>query len=133
MPKGYSGRQLVIRKDGEKVGGIQTKSFTIENEPIDVTTDDDNGIRKLLSDFAGTRSIDMNFDGMFKDELLVENAQNGTNFTDTWEIELPSGGMISCEFFFTSLEVSGEHEDAVEISGEAQSADEWTYTPPPEQ
>ena len=131
MPKGYSGRQLVVEKNDEPIGGIRTKSFTIENEPIDVTTDDDDGIRKLLSEFAGTRSIDLSFDGIFKDETLLENAQNGTNFTDTWTIVLPSGGNISCEFFFTSLEISGEHEDAVEISGEAQSADEWTYTPPP--
>lgn len=128
MANGFSGRKLVIKKDGVIIGGIRTKSFTIENEPIDVTSDDDDGVRKLVKTDAGNRQIDISFDGVFKDEALIAAAEGGQAFTDTWTIELPTGGDIECEFFFTSLEVSGEYEDAVEISGEAQSADDWTYT-----
>ena len=124
----YSGRKLTLKKDTTLIAAIRTKSFTINNEPIDVTTDDDDGYRKLLED-PSSKSIDLSFEGLFEDEALIAAAEGSGNLKDTFTIDLPSGGDITGEFFLSSLEISGEYEDAVQLSGEAQSSDTWTYTP----
>ncbi len=124
----YSGRKLLLKKGSTVVGALRTKSFTINNEPIDVTTDDDDGYRKLLADAAG-KSIDASFEGLFEGEDLIAAAEGQGDLLAEYTIELPSGGDITGDFFFASLEVSGEYEDAVQISGELQSSGEWTYTP----
>lgn len=126
----YSGRKLLLKKGADIIGAIRTKSFTVNNEPIDVTTDDDDGYRKLLAD-AASKAIDVSFDGLFEDEDLIAAAEGQGSLTATYSIELPSGGDITGDFFFASLEINGEYEDAVQLSGEFQSSGEWTYTAAP--
>lgn len=125
-----SGRKLILKRDGTVIAGLRTKSMTVNNEPIDVTTDDDDGFRTLLEDSA-TKSIDISFDGLTKDETLIEHAVTGSGLIEEYTIEFPYGGSIASDFRLNNLEISGEHEDAVEFSGELQSTGEFTYTPDP--
>lgn len=124
MPKGYSGRELVVKRDGTVIGGIRTKTFTINNEPIDVTNDDDDAARSLL-EVPGEKHVDLSGEGIFKDDVLVEAAiGNGGNgsLVDNWTIEMPNGAEVSSEFFLNNIEVTGGYQDAVELSFEAQSS-----------
>lgn len=125
-----SGRKLLLKRDTAVIAGLRTKSMTVNNEPIDVTTDDDNGYRTLLEDSA-TKSIDISFDGLTKDETLIEHAVTGAGLIEAYTIEFPYGGSITSDFRLNNLEISGEHEDAVEFSGELQSTGEFTYTAAP--
>ena len=124
MAKGFSGRELVIKRDDTVIGGLRTKTLTTNNEPIDTTSDDDSAARSLLAE-PGEKHIDLSGEGIFKDDALVEAAiGNGGNgsLIDTWTIELPNGAEITSEFFLNSIEVEGEYQGAVELSLEAQSS-----------
>lgn len=133
----FGGRLLKIKDAGVAIAGLRTKSFSIANEPIDVTTDDNSGIRKLLETIAGgtlevaNKAIDVSFDGITQNDALIKAATEGTALVKTYVIELPSGAEIEGEFAFVNLEITGEYQDAVTFSGELQSTGPWTWTDAP--
>jgi predicted secreted protein len=49
---------------GVPVIGVRTKTITLNNEAIDITSDDDNGFRTLLNDDPAERSIDFTAEGI---------------------------------------------------------------------
>lgn len=124
------GRNLKILKNSVVVAGIRTKSFSANGEPIDVTTDDEAGVRTLLADPA-VRTLDISFDGVTKDDTLrgiMLDPAGTLNLTDI-TLEYPNGDEISGTFFFTNLEESGTYNDAVTFSGSLQNNGAWTFTP----
>lgn len=72
MP-GYLGRKVNLTWGGSAVLGIREKGVTINGEPIDVTSDDDNGWRKLLTE-AGEHSVDISISGVTKDDVFLRLA-----------------------------------------------------------
>lgn len=131
---GAIGRNLLLKKGGTKLVGLRTKSWSFNGEPIDKTNDDDAGFRSLLTD-AGTKSMDISFDGVAEDELIQDLVLSGGSLmlTDiTLEWPLRSGDTTAAslvgDFFLTSFEQSGTYNDAVTFSGSLQSSEEWVYT-----
>ncbi len=135
MPEGrFSGRLLKVKKAGVVIAGLRTKSVTVGNDTIDVTTDDDTGIRRLLTNATDTnlevaqKQIDISFDGIAQDDDLIKTAAEGTGLVDEYTLELPSGATIVGLFGFPSMEITGAYQDAVTFSGELQSTGPWVYT-----
>ena len=123
-----TGRKLVIKRDEEKIGAVVSKSISINNEPIDVTTDDDSGFRTLLPE-SGVRSIDISVEGVLKrDELVMDAAGNGATLIQPVEIEFPSGMTIGGYFRLNSYDISAETNGRVQFSGTLQSTGEWSVT-----
>lgn len=132
---GAASRDLLIKKGATRLAGINSKSIAVGNEPIDITTDEDNGFRLLL-DVSGTKTLDISFSGVTKDTTLRELALTGGSklLTDI-TIEYPpidgqaSGDTISGDFFFNGLTENGGGSDgAIEFDGTLQSSGEWTFT-----
>lgn len=124
------GRNLKINRGSTAIAGIRAKTITANGEPIDVTTDDENGFRTLLSDPA-VRSIDISFEGVTKDNELRQVLLTGATtllLTDI-NIDYPNGDTLTGDFYFNNLEETGNYNDAVQFSGSLQSSGEWTYTP----
>lgn len=122
------GRALVIKREGTKIAAVQEKSIAVNNEPIDVSSDDDEGVRKLLED-SSTRTIDLNVSGLLFDDTLAAKALSGTGLIETYQIVYPSGMVVEGEFRFNSYESSGSFNDAVKFSATFQSTGSWTVTP----
>jgi len=132
---GGASRDLLIEKNNTAIAGVNSKSIAIAKEPIDITTDEDNGYRTLLSE-AGTKSLDISFSGVTKDTLLrslimTEQSMLLTDIT----IQYPkygaqaAGDTISGDFYFNGFTENGGGSDgAVEFDGTLQSSGEWTYT-----
>ena len=53
-------RDLLINRNSTRLLGINAKSIAVAKEPIDITTDEDNGYRLLL-DVSGTKTLDISF------------------------------------------------------------------------
>jgi TP901-1 family phage major tail protein len=122
------GRKVAIKKGGVLIAGARTKTININNEPVDITTDDDDGFRTLLEDSA-TRSVDLSIEGVTKNQLLVDAAATGDSLIGAYTIEFPeSGGLITGDFRFNALSLGASHDDAVTFSAELQSTGEFTYT-----
>lgn len=123
------GRNLKINKNSTVLAGIRAKTLTANGEPVDITTDDENGYRTLLAE-EGQRAIDMSFEGVTKDDVLRKAMLTGGSLllTDI-DIAYPNGDTITGDFFFNSLEETGNYNDSVTFSGTMQSSGAWTYTP----
>lgn len=125
------GRELLVKRGSTVIAGVRTKTVTFNGEPVDVTSDDDSGFRKLLAE-VGQKSIDMSVEGVTKDNDLRSAALSGTSLllTDV-NIEWPNGDTLSGDFFMNSVEETGAYNDAITFTSSFQSSGEWTYTPAP--
>jgi predicted secreted protein len=127
---GYNGRSLRIRKDGVVIAAVRTKSVTHNREPVDVTTDDSDSYRTLLSEPAA-RSLDVQVEGVVTsgNHAQLLNDWNNNTLKDI-TIQYPDGSIGEAEhgFFLGSLEFNGEHNGAVQFSAQLQSSGPLTIT-----
>lgn len=122
------GRSLAVKRAGTTIAGVRTKSMTFNSDAINVTTDDDDGKRRLL-EASGEESIDLSVEGLTKDESLIAIPAGGGTRIEQYTIEMPWGGSITGDFRFNSLELGAEYTDAITFTAEIQSTGAWTYTP----
>lgn len=114
---------------GAAVIGLRTKSINLNNEAIDITTDDDEGFRTLLNEDPAERSIDFSAEGILKDDALVElAAAGGSMLISEYEMDIPGIGKFTGDFYFGSIEIGAEYNEAVTFSAEIQSSGEFTFT-----
>ena len=110
------------------VGGMRTKSLTINNEAADITDDDSAGKRELLA-AAGIQAMTLSGSGVFKDsaaETTVRTqAQNRTIVN--WKITFADGDTYTGAFYITSLEYTGEYNGARMYSITLESSGAVTY------
>jgi predicted secreted protein len=124
-----TGRALYIKRNGTKIAAVVSKSININNEPIDITNDDDDGFRTLLED-SGTRSIDLSVEGVMNaDTLVTDGGAVSPTLIKSGTIVFPSGLEIAGDFRLNSVEISGEVAGRVQFSGTLQSTGAWTVTP----
>ena len=123
-----SGRNLKIRKNNVVLAGVRTKTVSIAGAPVDITSDDDLGFRKLLNN-AGTYTVDLSVEGITKDETLLDviGAAGSLMLTDI-SILFPDNSTMTGNFFLASVEQTGEYADAVTFSASLQSSGALTYT-----
>jgi TP901-1 family phage major tail protein len=124
------GRKVILRRTGSPVGIVvaagRSKTISVGAEPIDITSDDDLGLRTLLSADAGQKQIDISFEGITKtDEFLADLSNNV--FVDNYELEITGIGTITGNFFIVSYSLTGAYNEATTFSAELQSTGDWTY------
>jgi TP901-1 family phage major tail protein len=124
----FVGRTVVLEVAGAAVAGARTKSFTIGNEPVDITSDDDSGFRTMLS-VAGTKTLDMSVEGVTKDGALIALASGSSGLIEDVEITFPGIGTIAGDFFVASVELGAAYNEASTFSASLQSSGAYTYTP----
>lgn|SRR5690606_11920656 len=115
---------------GTPVAGMRTKTITINNEPVDITSDDDNGWRTLLGSDPALRSIDISVEGVTKDAALIELASTGgSGLISEYELAFEGLGSFTGDFYIGSLELGAPYNDAVTFSCTIQSSGEAHWTP----
>ncbi len=132
---GFNARKLTIDWDGVTLVGVQTRGFTLTNDHIDVTTDDDAGWRKLLAD-PGLRSVEITVGGITSDEVLLAEMLKASITGEPLIVNLPTGtaagvsipGTLTGTFVVSSYEQTGEHDGGAEFSATFMSDGEVTYT-----
>lgn len=126
MPDGYAGRLVVVKRNAVAVAGVRTKTITINNEAIDVTSDDDLGWRTLL-EAAAVQSVDIAVEGVVRDDILRNSFFNGT-VIDDMTIEWPDGGRVNGNFRVQGYSETGPYNDALTFSCTFASTGAVTYT-----
>lgn len=125
------GRAMTFERDGETIAGLRTKNLTINNEPVDITTDDASGFRTLMEESA-ERQIDASVEGLLFDDDLIMQAVQGQALIATATATLPSGATVTGDFRLNNVEVGAEYNDAITISAELHSSGEFDWTAPPD-
>lgn len=124
---GANGRALTIDWDGVTLVGVRTKGYTITNDYVDVTTDDDDGWRTLLAD-PGLRAVEVTVGGISSDQVLINEMMKANITGEPLSIGLPTTtGTLSGTFLCSSFEQTGEHDGAVEFSATFMSNGVVTY------
>lgn len=114
---------------GTAVTGMRTKTITISNEAIDITSDDDDGWRTLLGSDPALRSIDIAVEGVTKDAQLIELATTGGDgLISGYSLEFEGLGTFTGNFYIGSLELGAPYNEAVTFSCTIQSSGEMTWT-----
>lgn len=114
-----AGRKVTI-KQGDPLVAIataRTKTLTINNESIDVTSDTDDGIQRFLNE-PGQKSVEISVEGMFdvSDDTLPTLALSNDLITDM-EMSYGSGNYdLTGSFFMTSYSEGQTYNDAVTFS-----------------
>ena len=134
------GRSLLIKiGDGAgseaftAIAGLNSKSITINNSSIDVTTPDATtpGGALWASSLNGLKSMSISGDGIFLDESTQEGRLNTIAMqadpVANFELVVPDFGTYSGEFRVTSLEFGGETEGAATFSLSLESNGTVTY------
>ena len=113
---------------GAAVIGARTKSITLNNESIDITTDDDTGFRTLLGEDPAMRSLDLSIEGVLKDAALIELAMSGSMLIAGYTLNIPGIGEFAGDFYFGSVEIGASYNEAVTFSATVQSSGSFTFT-----
>ena len=115
------------------IAGLNSKSITINNSAIDVTTPDATtpGGALWASNLNGLKSMSISGDGIFLDESAQEGRLNTIAMqadpVANFELVVPDFGTYSGEFRVTSLEFGGETEGATTFSLSLESNGTVTY------
>jgi TP901-1 family phage major tail protein len=135
------GRSLLL-KIGDGAGseaftafaGMNSKSLTINNTAIDVTTPDAStpGGALWAQSLNGLKSVSLSGDGIFLDESAQEGRLNTIAMqadpVANFEIVVPDFGTYAGEFRVTSLDFGGDTEGAVTFSASFESNGAVTFT-----
>lgn len=118
MAKG-SGRDLKIKKGGTTIAAVNTKGVTWQGNPIDVTSDDSDGVTTYLADKFATTSLELSVEGWLDSDVLPDIAfgtDDATKHFSDITLELLNGDVISGDFIMTNYTLGGQKEDAVTFS-----------------
>ena len=123
-----SGRKVRIKRGSTAVAGARADSFTINNEPIDITEKDDNGWRKFLAD-VGVRSIDAEVEGILEDSTFLALAVGTSSaLLEAYTLDVIGIGEFTGNFYLASFAVTGEQADATTFTASIQSSGTITFT-----
>ena len=132
---GFNARKLTLDWNAVTLVGVRTRGFSVTNEHVDVTTDDDAGWRTLLAD-PGLRSVEVTVSGVTSDEVLMNELMKASITGEALDIFLPTGtaagittpGKLNGTFFVSAYEQSGDHDGEAEFSATFMSSGVVTYT-----
>lgn len=132
------GRALLVKIDdgtGTKnnLCGLNSKSLTINNSSIDVTTPDCTTPEGALytETLAGLKNVSVSGDGFFEDstaEARMNTVAMAADNSTTFEVIVPDFGTYAGTFRITSVEFGGETEGGVTYSLSLESSGAVTFT-----
>lgn len=128
------GRSVTVSRAGVAIAGVRTKSISINGAPIDISSDDDAGVRKLLEE-PGQLDVNISVSGIVRNDTLRQAAMSLTDrvaamtfaFTGFEGSPANTHG-FSGDFYIASYAETGEYQGAVTFEAEFQSAGAVTLT-----
>jgi len=121
-----SGREIYVSKGATRLLGGRTKSLSLNGEAVDITSDDDSGWRTFLAEF-GVQSVDVEVEGVLKDDVLIEAWFD--NDLAAYTVTITGIGTFTGSWKLSSVPLTGAHDGSIDYSGSLQSSGEITYTP----
>lgn len=131
---GVAGRLVLVKRAGATLGGVRTKSISINGAAIDITTDDDAGIRKIM-EVPGQLDIDITVSGILLGGSLRSTAMSTSDRVAAMEFIYPGfeGSPANThgftgDFYLESYTETGEYQGAVTFEATFKSAGIITLT-----
>lgn len=123
------GRKVAFTWGGSAVNGVREKALTLNGEPVNVTSDEDDGIQILLDEDAEF-SVQIELSGVTKDEILrAAKFAGGASLQETATLTYTNGAVISGTFHLAAYSEGQPYNEAVTFSATLMSTGAVTYTP----
>ena len=112
------------------IGGARAKTLTLEQETIDITDSDSASWREILQGGAGVKQATIELEGVFKDSAAegAVRASFDAGSTPDYQFIIPDFGTFEGPFLVTSLEYTGEYNDAAMYKIKFENAGPITFT-----
>lgn len=115
------------------IAGMRSKSVRVSNSEIDVTTDDDVDASGVTwqTFLPGIVGFEVTGDGIAKDNAAMQQiiADSISGAQVNYQIEVVDVGTFAGPMSVFNLEVSGNHDDAVQFSASWRARAAVTFTP----
>jgi TP901-1 family phage major tail protein len=130
------GRDFLIKiSDGnippnfEVLGAARTNKMTINNNPVDDTAMDSQGVQSLAGD-AGVQTMDINIDGLFKDAAAEENLRSAafTGTANEYQLVFPNGDVYQAAFVIRDYTRGGSYDGLESFSATLTRAGAGNFT-----
>lgn len=130
----FAGRQAIIEIDSAPVAAINTKNLEINNELIDISSDDSGDWVQKLESIVASKSVSISCSGVMSDTTLMTLAMN-SDPSATIEFQFPTdlegattGPIISGTFLIASFSNTGENADKFTFDASFESSGTVTLT-----
>ena len=120
------GRNVILSWGGAGIAGVKEKTLTLNNEPIDITSDDDGGWRNILA-IPGQKQVEIKVSGVTKDRGLMANWFSSA-LTQAVVLTYENGATIAGNFFLSEYSDKGNFKDAVAFDATLMSTGVIVYT-----
>lgn len=123
------GRVIKWNKSATPIAGLTDIQFTHNSESVDVTTMDDDGIRKLLAE-AAEISTDISVSGIAKDYVLQDLFfDNGVSQQyEDMDFEWASGRKIAGNMNLTNISYGAPYKDKITFTASLQMSGDIVLT-----
>lgn len=121
------GRNIAVTWGGVIIAGLRERAIAVNGEPVDVSSDEDDGWQKLLAE-PGMQSVNITLSGVTKSAALKNDWFAG-NRQKTLVITYPDGATLSGTFHMASYTDTGPYADAITFETELRSTGTVAYTP----
>jgi predicted secreted protein len=127
---GFLGRDVDFQWGGSSPGdtilGVREKGIEINGEPVDVTSDENDGWRTLLSE-PGQKEINISLSGVSKDNRLKADWFNNRRKQPAI-FTYPDGSILTGTFYLASFSETGPYNDATTWEATLNSTGVVTYS-----
>lgn len=125
---GYVGRDVLLEWGGIAIPGVREKALSLNGEAIDVTSDEDGGVRTLLSNISAEDMVDVSLSGVTKSGALKHDWFNGQR-TKTLTLEYPDGSVITGSFYMDTFSETEPYKDASTFEATLKSSGPVSFLP----
>lgn len=126
------GRKAILTWDGDTIN-CREKGVAINGEGIDITQDNDDGVRTMLSE-AAELGVDLNVSGL-ADEAVIDNlkadALTKTDRIKALTLTYGSGAILSGNFYLESFNEGEPYKEGATFDAVFKSSGAVSYTPAP--
>ncbi len=126
---GFLGRDIDFfwggNSPGDQILGVREKGIEINGEAVDVTSDENDGWRTLLTT-PGQKEVTISVSGVTKDQRLKTDWFNN-NRTQPVTITYPDGSIMAGNFYLSSYTDTGPYNDATTFEAELMNSGAVTF------
>lgn len=117
-----AGRDVDLTWGGAVILGLREKGIALAGDPIDVTSDDDDGWQKLLqTGVVARKTVTISLSGVSKDRILMADYFAGT-IAKTAIITYPDGTTLTGTFVLSAFSNGTPYEDAITFDATLMSS-----------
>jgi len=124
---GIVGRNVLMTMATQTLLGVRVKGLTLNNERLDTTDDSNDGWAEAFA-VAGRKNVEFSVSGLVKNLELVRAYFASESQIFPVLLTYPDGSTIAGDFFYDSMNPTGEENTLVTFDASFSSSGPVTFT-----